>query len=127
MRDMPPDMPPDNYDLGSVIARIDAHLQNENNIQILENDSLRPQLSLPHALNATVLINNFFNLDLNYICFGSSSSGYCSHVLFRRYNKVYIVYMRMTSEITAYYLTRQFLIDIFAQAETDVSIPEYYD
>ena len=65
MRDMPPDMPPDNYDLGSVIARIDAHLQNENNIQILENDSLRPQLSLPHALNATVLINNFFNLKLN--------------------------------------------------------------
>ena len=127
MRDMPPDMPPDNYDLGSVIERIDSHLQNENNIQILENVSLLPQLSLPQSLNATVLIKNFFNLNLNYICFGSSSSGYCSHILFRRNNKVYVVYIRMTSEITAYYLTRQFLIDIFVQGGTDVSIPEYYN
>jgi hypothetical protein len=95
------------------IERLDSYVQDENNIRIYEENTLRPSLSIQHLEFAKLNITNFFNNNLEFISYGSTSGGMCNHCLFRKNNKVYIIYMYISGLITAYNLTRHHINSIF--------------
>ena len=97
----------------NMIERLDSFVQNENNIRIYEENGLRPSLSIQYLEFAKLNITNFFNNNLEFISYGSTSGGMCNHCLFRKNNKVYIIYMYITGQIAAYNLTRHHINSIF--------------
>lgn len=94
-----------NDNIDNILEQLDSYVQNENNIRIYEENGLIPHLSINQIEYAYPYINNFFTNNLQYISYGNTSGGTCSHILFRRSNKVYIIYMYITGRIVAYNCT----------------------
>ncbi len=115
-----------------IVDTIDSFLQNENNISIWRENMLFPQISLPQIQNAKMKIIKFFENNLQSICFGTSSGGYTGHYLFKKNNKIYVVYMRTFGNHYAHNFTTTFLERLFIDYPSDKSIilnsiPNYYD
>lgn len=116
-------------DYNDKIATLFSYLENRENINLLRKNQLTPQLSLPHIKYARNEIIKFFDEKLDFICYGNTSAGYCSHCLLRKENKIYLVFLNLKGDISAYLLPRFYLINLFEdegyKSALENNMPDY--